>query len=181
MIRVTSDYLKKGDLALLKRFCNFVMLKMVKPAVLRKANISIRIIKNEDLDHTDDVMDLKDYGAWVIYEGIVDGKRKFNVVLNARRLNGKAKKPLYRIKKLMYDVAHELVHIKQYLNNELFDYVDGKARYKGQVFHSGHSDDLEKYFDSPWEIEAYGREYGLYKVFVKKIKKELKEKAKRES
>jgi len=180
MIRITSDYLKKGDAALLKRFCNFVMLKMVQPAVLRKANINIRILKNEDLDHSVDVLDLKDYGAWVTYMGVENGKRKFNMVLNARRLNKKAKKPLYRLKRLMYDLAHELVHIKQYLNNELFDYVDGKARFKGEVFHAGQSpDDDETYYNSPWEIEAYGREHGMYKMFSKMYNREQKEKKKK--
>lgn len=176
MIRITSDYLRKTDLALLKRYCNFVMLRMVRPGVLRKACISIKIVKNEDLVGTDDAFDLKEYGAWVIYSGIENGKKKFNMVLNARRINKTGKKPVSRMKRIMYDVAHELVHVKQYLNNELFDYVDGKARYKGEIFPLGHSEDEEAYFDSPWEIEAYGREHGMYKLFTKKLKQEQKAK-----
>ena len=178
MIRITSDYLKKSDIALLKRFCNFVLRKMLTPSVIRKSSINIKIIKNEDLDHSADAMDLKDYGAWVIYEGILaDGKKKFSMVINARRVNKKAKKPLYRLKRIMYDISHELVHIKQYLNNELFDYVDGKARFKGEVYHLGQApENDEVYYNSPWEIEAYGREHGMYKMFSKKIKEEEKEK-----
>lgn len=180
MIRVTSDYLKRADIALLKRYCNFVMHKLVRPSVLRKANINIRILRNEDLVHTDDVMDLKEYGAWVVYEGVFDGKKRFAMTLNAKRLNSRAKKPIPRLKALMLDAAHELTHIKQYLNNELFDYVDGKARYKGEVFHLGQSpEDDEAYYNSPWEIEAYGREYGMYKMFSKKLKQEQKEKSKK--
>jgi hypothetical protein len=181
MIRITSDYLKKGDLAFLKRFCYFVMHKLVRPSVLRKANINIRIIKNDDLESEEDAMDFKDYGAWVFYEGIdpANGKKKFSMTLNAARLNRNAKKTLYRVKRIMYDLAHELTHVKQYLNNELFDYVDGKARYKGEVFHLGHADDLETYFNSPWEIEAYGREHGFYKMFQEKLKQEQKAKSKK--
>lgn len=176
MIRITSNYLRKADLVFLKRYCNFVMGKLVRPSVLRKSNISINILKNEDLDHKDDVLDLKEYGAWVTYDGIdsVTGKKRFNMILNARRINRRAKKQIPRLKALMLDAAHELTHVKQYLNNELFDYVDGKARYKGEIFPLGHADDEDAYYSSPWEIEAYGREYGMYKMFSKKIKNEQK-------
>jgi hypothetical protein len=101
------------------------------------------------------------------------------MTLNAARLNKNAKKTLYRVKRIMYDIAHELTHVKQYLNNELFDYKDGKARYKGEVFHLGHADDLQTYFNSPWEIEAYGREHGMYKMFQEKLKQEQKAKSKK--
>lgn len=179
MIRITSDYLKRADIALLKRYCNFVVRKLVRPGILRKSNICIRILKNEDLDHTEDVIDLKEYGAWVSYDGIFDGKKRFSMILNARRINRRAKKQIPRLKALMLDAAHELTHVKQYLNNELFDYRDGKARYKGEIFPLGHSEDEETYYNSPWEIEAYGREYGMYKMFSKKLKQEQKEKAKK--
>lgn len=176
MIRVTSNYLRKADVALLKRYCNFVMLRMVRPSVLRKANINITILKNEDLNHAEDEFDLKEYGAWVTYNGIENNRKKFNMVLNARRINRNAKTSIPRLKRLMMDAAHELVHIKQYLNNELFDYVDGKTRFKGEVFPLGHTTDDEIYYNSPWEIEAYGREFGMYKMFSKKLKQEQKAK-----
>lgn len=179
MIRITSEYLRKGDVAILKRFAIWVLSKMVRPSVLRNSNISIHVVNKEDLVRGEEMMDLKDWGAWVNYRGVFNGKKKFDMVLNARRVNRKAKQPMFRLKGLMLDMAHELVHIKQYLNNELFDYVDGKARYKGEVFHLGHTEDEEAYFNSPWEIEAYGREYGFYKMFKKMFTQEQKKKSKR--
>lgn len=179
MIRITSEYLRKSDVAILKRFANWVLLSMVRPGLLRKSNINVYVVKNEDCLLGEDMHDLKEYGAWVNYRGVFDGKKKFDMVLNARRLNKRAKNPMFRLKALMLDMAHELVHIKQYLNNELFDYVDGKARYKGEVFLLGHTEDEAEYYSSPWEIEAYGREYGFYKMYKKKFMKDKKEKAKR--
>jgi len=76
------------------------------------------------------------------------------------------------LKQLLIDLGHELVHVKQYLNNELFDYKSGDVRYKGLFFDASHYTEEEKYFDSPWEIEAYGREWGLYKIFCNKLKEE---------
>jgi hypothetical protein len=152
---------------------------MVRPCVLRKTNINISILKREDVGSNEDAMDLKEYGAWVVYRGIFNGRKRFDMVLNARYLNMKARKPLFRLKKVMLDMAHELTHVKQYLNNELFDYADGASRYKGEHFPLGHAADEKAYFNSPWEIEAYGREIGFFKMYKTKLKKEQQEKAKK--
>lgn len=68
-------------------------------------------------------------------------------------------------------LAHEMVHVKQYATKELSDTVivhRGKvidtARWKGEVFKFKAKED--PYFDAPWEIEAYGREVGLYRRWV---------------
>ena len=69
-------------------------------------------------------------------------------------------------------LAHEMVHVKQYAKNEL-----GKSmtvsrngtfalatRWNGELWKPKKKED--GYFDSPWEIEAYGREIGLYSRWV---------------
>jgi hypothetical protein len=175
MIRVVSDYLKKGDSIILKRYSYFVLSKLIIPSIIKKASITIRVLMNDDLDG--EVMDLKKYSGWVTYEGATaEGKKRFTIILNAKRLNRNAKKPMFRLKKIMLDLAHELVHVKQYLNNEMFDYADGKSRFRGEIFPEGKSDSDEVYFNSPWEIEAYGREQGMYKMFKKKYDNALKAK-----
>ena len=174
MIRIISEYLAKDDLAMLRRFAKWVLSTMVRPSLLRKSYICIRIMRSEDHAEGQGISDLKEYGAWVHYRGVVNGRKKFDMVLNARRLNRRAKNPIVRLKGLMLDMAHELVHVKQYLKNELFDYVDGKAKYKGEIFLIGRSDNDAVYYNSPWEIEAYGREQGLYKMFKTMLKNEAK-------
>jgi hypothetical protein len=181
MITITSEYLKKTEIALLKRYCNYVLRKFLRPGLIRSATITIQIIKRADVDKTIEAFDLKDYGGWVNNEGILpSGKRKFSIVVDAARMNVKSKKPLVRLKRVMFDLAHELVHVKQYLNNELFDYADGKARFRGKIYSAGHSpENDELYYNSPWEIEAYGREQGLYKMFKTLYIEEQKEKEKK--
>jgi len=76
----------------------------------------------------------------------------------------------------MLDIAHEQVHIKQYLSGELFEYAAGGVRYKGQKFDYDPEMNDEGYYNSPWEIEAYGREQGMYKMFTKMLKEEAKAK-----
>ena len=56
-------------------------------------------------------------------------------------------------------IAHEMVHLKQHATNQLFDYARGTTcRYNGKVYDRDKID----YWELPWEIEAYGRERGLY-------------------
>lgn len=58
-------------------------------------------------------------------------------------------------------LAHEMVHVKQYAKGELAD-LDrqnkvkfNKKKYNAESF----------YWLQPWEIEAYGYEYGLYRMY----------------
>jgi hypothetical protein len=54
-------------------------------------------------------------------------------------------------------LAHEMVHIKQYVYGETNEHL---TRWKGQVI-----SDVD-YFDHPWEIEAFGMSRGLFTRFV---------------
>ena len=64
-------------------------------------------------------------------------------------------------------LGHEMVHVKQYAKNELskqFRVARGGVRI-GSMWHGQWWDPKGKedgYWDAPWEIEAYGREVGLY-------------------
>jgi len=145
MISVTSNYLRQKDLAMIRKYSRFVLNKLVRAGVQRKSKITIKILGEQEIKDAADLLDLKKYKAWCTYDGVDEnGIKKFTVVLD----------------------------VKQYLNNEIFDYKDGGVRYKGVIFDDSYYKDEESYYDSPWEIEAYGREYGLYKMFCKMLKQE---------
>jgi hypothetical protein len=108
----------------------------------------------------------------VLGSQIIKNPRKFCIVLNI--LNGRRAQLL--------TLAHELVHMKQYAKNQLGScwwlIADNKITYhttwKKKVF----NENKKHYFDLPWEIEANGREYGLYfryRKFIKKYKVKFKE------
>lgn len=70
-------------------------------------------------------------------------------------------------------LAHEMVHVKQYARNELGkemtlakggDGIRIATRWKGEFWEPSKNEC--GYFDSPWEIEAYGREVGLYQRWL---------------
>jgi len=69
-------------------------------------------------------------------------------------------------------LAHELVHVKQYVMGELKLANNGFV-YKKTMYSP---ENLDEYFDQPFEIEAHGRERGLMNAFMmrwKDIEKEI--------
>ena len=173
MISVISNHLKAKDLAMVRKYARFVLDRFVRTGLQRKSKINIKILGAEEIKDAADLLDLKEYKAWCTYDGIDEtGCKRFTVIIDHKRLNKNGKKPITRLKNLLIDLGHELVHVKQYINGEMFDYKNGDVRHKGIIFASTYMEDEEVYYDSPWEIEAYGREYGLYKMFCSQLKQE---------
>lgn len=72
-------------------------------------------------------------------------------------------------KQMLIALAHEMVHVKQYARGNLKDYVKSshKSKWNDEILDCNSID----YWDYPWEIEAYGREKGLYVRFMESLKK----------
>jgi hypothetical protein len=64
---------------------------------------------------------------------------------------------------MLLALAHEMVHVKQYAKGELKDYLrSNKSKWMSEIIDPAKTD----YWDFPWEIEAHGREKGLYIKFL---------------
>lgn len=59
-----------------------------------------------------------------------------------------------RLRRLLETVAHEMVHVKQYARKEL----KHDHEWQGKTYNPK----KVSYWDLPWEIEAHGREVGLF-------------------
>lgn len=73
-------------------------------------------------------------------------------------------------RRLLIALAHEMVHIKQFAKGEMKDYVSEK---KYRQFVKWRNEDFSSdmmYWERPWEIEAYGRELGLYEMYKTEIR-----------
>ena len=75
----------------------------------------------------------------------LDSKREFEIELD-RTLS---------LRKLLETVAHEMVHVKQYARRELHPVHN---TWCGKTYNPAKT----SYWDLPWEIEAHGREIGLF-------------------
>ena len=63
-----------------------------------------------------------------------------------------------RLRSFIQTIAHEMVHVKQYARGELYQGSRiAKHRWQGKWL-----DKNPDYWDQPWEIEAHGRECGLF-------------------
>ena len=63
------------------------------------------------------------------------------------------------LRRFLQTVAHEMVHAKQFAKGELYESTRlGKHKWRGNWLPKANID----YWDQPWEIEAHGREYGLF-------------------
>lgn len=69
-------------------------------------------------------------------------------------------------------LAHELVHVKQYAKNEVYDYVDGThSRWLKERINWKKT----RYYDLPWEKEAYALQKVLTKRFLNEAQVNPKE------
>jgi hypothetical protein len=62
-------------------------------------------------------------------------------------------------------LLHEMVHVKQYAKGELRD--DRRSTQLSRWLGELHKDEDYDYWELPWEIEAYGREEGLYRMYTR--------------
>ena len=102
---------------------------------------------------------LKKQGAqgFCIWEDTNRYSREFTIEID-RALD---KKPI------LLALAHEMVHVKQFAKGEMIDYLkSNKTRWKGKIIEI----DKIHYWDQEWEIEAHGREMGLYVRFMEHVR-----------
>ena len=72
-------------------------------------------------------------------------------------------------------LAHEFAHVRQFATGiKQWSLEGGKVRWYGQLVNPNDYD----YYDLPWEIDAYGREVGLFRRFIDEEDKKKEDKKK---
>lgn len=77
--------------------------------------------------------------------------KKFSIVISDKLSKKMFKKTL----------LHELVHVKQYIMNELKDCYSGQIKWKRKIYED--TEDFVQYINTPWEKQAYSTSERLYK------------------
>ena len=91
------------------------------------------------------------YGFCHIVDDSLSRPREFMIELDASMR--------YKFDQILTWLAHEMVHLKQFVRGELCDYETGRVQWKSRTFGRVHYD------DQPWEKEAYRLEDELYEMF----------------
>ena len=72
----------------------------------------------------------------------------------------------FSIRDVLITLAHEMVHIKQWAKGEMYEYARADmVRYHQTKFNLN---DIN-YWDYPWEIEAFGKQLGLFIRFCEDV------------
>lgn len=64
-------------------------------------------------------------------------------------------------------LAHEMVHVKQYVKGELV-YHGKYCSWHGKRYEEFEANS-EEYFFSPWEVEAFGMQVGLHRLYLRSL------------
>lgn len=124
---------------------------LIHPRTIPTLNLDIEILPSLDVI------------GQCINEDDTKRSRYFTIQLRKANLEEELEVPLERT------LAHEMVHVKQYVKNELSSGILSinrrgvaklAASWNGQLWSPKRHEC--SYFDSPWEIEALGREESLY-------------------
>jgi len=109
-------------------------------------NISLDIKLTKDLKKKE-----KAYGFCHITDDNLNRPWEFMIELDASMR--------YKFDQILTWLAHEMVHLKQFVRGELCEYETGRVQWKSRSFGRVHYD------DQPWEKEAYRLEDELYEMF----------------
>jgi hypothetical protein len=159
------------DVKLIKQFARYCLSRYLTPYRQKKLTIEISYVERNEVEPADK-SDLTKYEAWMN-----PGADKFHYYITLAKfaVNKRAKTPMARYKKTLNYLAHELVHVKQYVLGEMKDLYNGEdcvgTIWKGveildkRVKAANPFTAEWAYYEAPWELEAYGRAEGLYNMF----------------
>lgn len=146
---VTVTKTTEKNKKLLVEAANFFANILMDPRMVRNITLDIEIVSGLDVE-----------GECVDEEG-TKNPRWFTINLRKQGIDDMIKV-----------LAHEMVHVKQHAKNELQGGVivatrgglKMSSKWMGEVWKPKAKE--HPYFDAPWEIEAYGREVGLFQRYV---------------
>ena len=87
---------------------------------------------------------------WDYWDDLKKTPREFTIELDSS----------ISIRNILINLAHEMVHVKQWVKGEMYEYSSNSnvVRFMKKKYDMNDMD----YYDYPWEIEAFGRQLGLF-------------------
>ncbi len=159
MLSFTGEKLPTEEMAFMKKASDFGINWLLTPQQQKTVNVTINLFNK------------KGTLGECVYLGKVDNRKVFDVKINLHFM-GRSKKLERKMESVTTCLFHELIHVKQYATNSLFDYVDGTVRFNGVRYNVTEHNVTTKpeYWESPWEWEAYGGSKCLWELFLIKMR-----------
>ena len=137
-----------------RQFARFFCNRFFSKELHKQITVKLKLVKKQHIDYNDEC-------AHVEWMDNNRQPRKFTILINM------PSKP--SLKYIISTLAHEMVHVKQFVKNELIDLPS--TNYNVSMFkNKKYNLNRVSYYDQPWEIEAFGRERGLTKEYFEKVK-----------
>ena len=156
----------RGLLKDIKDISNFCLHRLMQDRLANK--ISVDFVISKEICDSEEFMGGE--GTLGDCEWMDDAysPKEFTIRIATYALKSGKKKPI-KLKKreILETVCHELVHVKQHAKKEhYFHQRKDLVKFKGKLYDTTKME----YWDFPWEIEAYGRERGLYGMWLESKK-----------
>lgn len=158
MLKIQGGHLSREDKLLLRSLVRYTLDFLLKDRDHHLRNLTVTVGPPNARQRKDQ------YRAEMWSDNHPDGSKTIQIWLRDSRINKRAKTFLKRFEKIGMDLCHELVHAKQYVTGELVE-LDAGYKFLGKKYGSPDDKDIFAYFEQPFEIEAYGRERGLWVRF----------------
>lgn len=137
-----------------RQFVRFFSNRFFSKELNKQINVKLKFIKKPVINYEDDC-------ACVEWMDNNRQPRKFVISIN---IPSKVS-----LRYIISALAHEMVHVKQFVKNELIDLPS--TNFNVSVFkNKKYNINKVSYYDQPWEIEAYGRERGLTREYFERVK-----------
>ena len=136
-----------------RQFIRFFSNRFFTKEVNKQIRVKLRFVKKPDIGYEDDCANVE----WM--DNNRQPRRFVISIYMPERVN---------LKNVISALAHEMVHIKQFVKNELIDLPSTNFRitvFKNKKYNISRV----SYYDQPWEIEAYGRERSLTREYLERV------------
>lgn len=137
-----------------KQFARFFSNRFFSKDLSKQISVTLKFVKKNEVGYEDDCANV---------EWMDNNRQPRRFVINIYT------PPKVSLRYIISTLAHEMVHVKQFVKNELIDLPS--TDYNVSVFkNKKYNLNRVGYYDQPWEIEAYGRERGLTREYFEKVK-----------
>ncbi len=134
----------KATRALIERASWYYAEKLMGKRLLGTLEININLIRNYT-----EKEGCEGSAIWNEWDDLKKTPRGYTIELDSS----------INLRNILINLAHELVHVKQWVKGEMYEYASpNMVRFMKKKYDMN---DLD-YFDYPWEIEAFGRQLGLF-------------------
>ena len=151
-----GEHYRKKDLEFVHGFILFAANKLMRKSTVDKVKLNVQFNKKVKHKNGNSVVN-----GVCLWDDSNFRPKEFTIVIATKH------RSLYEV---VESIGHEMVHLKQFVTSELFQYArtPNMLSFKGKIYDMNNPN--FNYWETDWEIEAYGKMIGLVHMYIDHIK-----------